>query len=655
WTRDVSYSILHSLAQISPEVSMTSLLAKVNANNRIIQDTGTGGAWPCSTDRTTWVLAAWEVYKVTGDKQFLDRIFPIIKNTIDDDFIVAYNPRTQLMKGETSYLDWREQEYPLWARPADIYNSEALGTNCVHYQAIKILSEICRIKEMPNMAKQYADYAEKIKDGINKYLWMQDKGYYAIYQFGRNNLVVHPQMEVLGESFAILFDVADKDRTRSISQNVEEEAFGTPMMYPNLKDQGPYHNDAMWPFVQGYWLRAQAKAGNEEGVTKAISSIYRLASFGLTNYENMVIYNGDYHGLSINSPRQLWSVAANLAIVPGVLFGIQYEADGIEFHPLVPKTMAGKRHLSNFKYRGAVLDMTISGYGNHLKSFKLDGVETKAYFPGSLTGNHTIEMVLDNVQPEALSVNMVENDYQLATPVVTLSGNKLTWTSVDRAACYYLLKDGKKVSETTSLEVTLPGDGEYSVVAALDSKGTRVSYMSEPIYYYQLYQLYQVEDYALVFDPNRKQIQESEGVGNKTTTTRERADVPTLQGVNISGHQGGCAMITRNENILITIPIEVKEAGTYALDWRYANGNGPINTENKCATRVLAVDEKPAGVSVFPQRGHRWTDWGWSNPQIVELSSGRHIVTLTFTDAVENMNITVNQALLDALRVTKID
>ncbi|MCQ2146961.1 MAG: hypothetical protein MJZ16_05525, partial [Bacteroidales bacterium] len=302
WTRDVSYSILHSLAQISPEVSMTSLLAKVNANNRIIQDTGTGGAWPCSTDRTTWVLAAWEVYKVTGDKQFLDRIFPIIKNTIDDDFIVAYNPRTQLMKGETSYLDWREQEYPLWARPADIYNSECLGTNCVHYQAIKILAEICRIKEMPNMAKQYEDYAAKIKDGINKYLWMQDKGYYAIYQFGRNNLVVHPQMEVLGESFAILFDVADKDRTRSISQN----------------------NDAMWPFVQGYWLRAQAKAGNEEGVTKAISSIYRLASFGLTNYENMVIYTGDYHGLSINSPRQLWSVAATLAIVPGVLFGIQY-------------------------------------------------------------------------------------------------------------------------------------------------------------------------------------------------------------------------------------------------------------------------------------------------------------------------------------------
>ena len=31
WTRDVSYSILHSLAQLHPQVSKNSLLAKVNA------------------------------------------------------------------------------------------------------------------------------------------------------------------------------------------------------------------------------------------------------------------------------------------------------------------------------------------------------------------------------------------------------------------------------------------------------------------------------------------------------------------------------------------------------------------------------------------------------------------------------------------------
>jgi hypothetical protein len=68
WTRDVSYSIILSMAYMQPKVSENSLMRKVNVNGRIIQDTGTGGAWPASTDRIIWTVAAWEIYKVTGDK-----------------------------------------------------------------------------------------------------------------------------------------------------------------------------------------------------------------------------------------------------------------------------------------------------------------------------------------------------------------------------------------------------------------------------------------------------------------------------------------------------------------------------------------------------------------------------------------------------------
>ena len=147
-------------------------------------------------------------------------------------------------------------------------------------------------------------------------------------------------------------------------------------------------------------------------------------------------------------------------------------------------------------------------------------------------------------------------------------------------------------------------DGEYAVVA----KGTNGwrSYMSEPLSYYQ-----EVKTYTV----NRK--------------------------------------ISRRENIIITIPIEVATSGLHAIDWRYANG--PINTENKCATRVLTVDGQVAGVSVFPHRGtDEWNNWGWSNATIINLNKGKHIVTLEFCDTVENMNIHVNEALLDQMRVTKL-
>ena len=66
WTRDVSYSILLSMAYLQPEASRISLMKKVTPDGRIVQDTGSGGAWPISSDRMIWALAAYEVYKVTG-------------------------------------------------------------------------------------------------------------------------------------------------------------------------------------------------------------------------------------------------------------------------------------------------------------------------------------------------------------------------------------------------------------------------------------------------------------------------------------------------------------------------------------------------------------------------------------------------------------
>ena len=79
WTRDISYSILLALAAIEPQIARTSLLRKVE-RGRIIQDTGTGGSWPCSTDRMTWALAAWEIYLSTGDRDdWLAQSFEIIR------------------------------------------------------------------------------------------------------------------------------------------------------------------------------------------------------------------------------------------------------------------------------------------------------------------------------------------------------------------------------------------------------------------------------------------------------------------------------------------------------------------------------------------------------------------------------------------------
>ena len=59
---------------------------------------------------------------------------------------------------------------------------------------------------------------------------------------------------------------------------------------------------------------------------------------------------------------------------------------------------------------------------------------------------------------------------------------------------------------------------------------------------------------------------------------------------------------------------------------------------------------------VLPQRGvEEWSNWGFSNPVLVRLEKGTHALTLAYEPANQNMNGEVNQAMLDYLRVRRVE
>ena len=91
-------------------------------------------------------------------------------------------------------------------------------------------------------------------------------------------------------------------------------------------------------------------------------------------------------------------------------------------------------------------------------------------------------------------------------------------------------------------------------------------------------------------------------------------EIPYRPAVPVSGYSGAGFAETDHERPAVEIPVEIAEAGEYAVCVRYANGNGPVNTENKAAVRTLSVDGVDAGMGVMPQRGGaNWDDWGLSN------------------------------------------
>ncbi|MFN8264901.1 MAG: hypothetical protein U0T11_02455 [Chitinophagaceae bacterium] len=626
WTRDISYSIFLAFAYHQPDIAKISLLKKVK-RKRIIQDTGSGGAWPISSDRTTWVLAAWEIYKATGDKDWLQLAFEIIKNTLDDDAKVLANHETGLYKGESSFLDWREQTYPKWMSNMDIHVSQNLGTNVVHYQAHRILALMA--KELNQPGEQYEQTAATIKEAINKQLWMEDKGYYAQYIYGRLYYNQSPRFEALGEALSVLFDVANEQQATSIFEKSPLTAFGATCIYPQIPGIPPYHNNAIWPFVQSYWNLAAAKAGNEAALTHGLAAIYRAAGFFLTNYENMVAETGDFNGTEINSDRMLWSMAGNLAMVHRVFMGIHFETDGIHFAPAVPSAYTGTKTLSNFKYRNAILSITVKGTGNKIASIKMDGKELPgALLPASTTGSHSIEIELDNQPFKSNKINLVKNEFTLADPQVKWNGNKLEWRAVEGVVTYKIYKNGKAIAETKESNYSIPDNNlaEYKITAI--GKNGYESFTSEPILY----------------------VQESAVQKVEIETTGGKADFPF---VNYSGR--GFTEITTSKNKNLLIPITVAADGNYLIDFRYSNGSGPWNTDNKCAIRSLYMGTAYVGSVVFPQRGtDEWSDWGYSNSYRVSLKKGTNQLRLVFEEWNNNMNVDVNRAMLDYMRVIKL-
>ena len=383
-------------------------------------------------------------------------------------------------KGESSFLDWREQTYPKWMSNTDIYMSENLETNAVHYRANSILAEMAKILGEPG--DKYLQRAAEIKAGMNKYLWMADKGYYGQYLYGRSSMSLSPRLEALGEALAVLFDVADPEEAKSVLENSPVTAFGTTCIYPQIPGIPSYHNNAIWPFVQSFWNLAAAKTGNEAALLHGLAAIYRPAALFLTNYENFVAQNGDYMGTEINSDRMLWSMAGNMAMVHRVFTGINFEPDGISFKPVIPKVYGGTRTLSNFSYRKAKLNITVKGYGNQVASFRLDGkISEKAFFPASLTGTHTIEIVMKNNSFGETKINLVKNKFSLPNPQVKLNGTKLDWDAIPGAVSFTIYKNGVviKTIPDNQFEVNLNEFAEYKVTA-LDDQKTE-SFSSEPL------------------------------------------------------------------------------------------------------------------------------------------------------------------------------
>ncbi len=635
WTRDVSLSALLSLAIVVPDAVKTSLRRKVDASGRIIQDTGTGGSWPVSTDRMTWALAAWEVYAVTGDSAWLRESYDVIARSAEADTHAALDPASGLFRGESSFEDWREQSYPRWMQPADIYRSFALGTNAVHHGAYKVLGEMARELGRPaDEAARWDSTAAHLRDGIAAAFWMPELQRHAQFLYGRVSLTPSPRYEALGEALLALTDGAVADSAGAASMFAPRGAFGTPTFWPFLAGVPYYHNATVWPFVSAYATWAAARVGNGLGVEYGIATLLRAPALFLTNKENFVAATGHFEGTALNSDRQLWSVAGSLAVQYRVLFGIRFERDRVVFAPVLPeyfRAVSGDpevRELRGLRYRGATLTVRVRGWSPCGRDYRatLDGATItpltgapvrEVELPATLTGEHVLEIRVMPCIADYVYGAPVAPDAAPATPQARLEGTAgaraITWDAIPGAERYVVYRDGRPIDTTTVRRhnvVPTRDLAEYQVLA-LDTV-PHASFLSEPV----------------------------------------RVVMPSGEGVLAAP---GWPVRLERESPAVEVTLQLDERTRIAIDALYSNGSGPINTEDKAAVRTLAIDGNDAGVLVMPQRGAgNWDESGYSNPLVVTLEPGAHVLRVRWDARDENMNGTVSSVLLRGLRVTRL-
>jgi hypothetical protein len=350
WTRDLAYATDLALFRFDPRRARNGLEFKLSGIRAaaptdhatyVVQDTGSGGSWPVSTDRVVWFLGARHLL---DDPRFADKVYNALTATLAQDRKYVFDAGLGLYRGETSFLDWREQSYPAWTarNVAFIAESFALSTNVLHYEALRLAATMARSRHDP-LATQYGQQADALKLATGAHFWREDRGLYMSY-IGGADLPQVEAYDLLGTSLAILSGVATPAHARRALTNYPTWEAGSPVIWPEHGDAPIYHNRAIWPFVSAYALKAARELDDPARIAHELRSIMRGAALAGSNMENYELTtqavhfdDGERSGPVVNSPRQLWSVAAYLDMVVEGVFGLT-DKDTLE--PKIPRELA---------------------------------------------------------------------------------------------------------------------------------------------------------------------------------------------------------------------------------------------------------------------------------------------------------------------------
>ncbi len=705
WTRDMSYAIDLSLSFLFPKATEKSLESRVE-NDIILQDTGSGGSWPVSTDRITWITAAYDYALIKQSPEYFEWVFQVGEKTLNQDFNVNFDSERGIFRGESSFLDWREQTYPRWATSEYIAESYALGTNMMYYSALDKMASLARITgKKQEILELWVKRAASLKKAILKNFWLEEKGYFASLLLKDIYTYTYPGYETLGESLGIILGLAPEQNYKKITGAVKPQEYGLSVVSPQLSTIPSYHNDAVWPFVQGYRVLACKKAGDFYNAQNEFTAMVTAAKKFGTFKENYIasVFSPE---TQTNSDRQLWSDAGFLACIYRIFLGINFTEKGITFSPLLFESMKNGISMENLQIGKTSLSVEVNGSGDTVDSFLLNGVKMSENYilpyamlfqekanpvkiKIALKKSEKFENFLKktqqndkNGQTDSASLNSADSvdtkaifDAATVTPQIPNaifdSDGKKTEISFKpkNKGGWKIVKDNKsqitdknemtvKAADTVQLIQAFALPAENSITKTSgdvqnDSLSQENEFLLEDIPLFPS-KTVRAENYK------NTSLIEAEKSTVKGGSISEENQMETLKArisSELSKTDANFANYVKDfgkeEGEYIEFTFSAKKDGDYAVDFRFKNGHGPVNTGEKCALLALSADGNLVRRLAFPQQGS-WTSWSFTAPTVLHLEKGSHKIRLYTDQWCHTQHSALNPIHLDLMRVARV-
>ena len=203
--------------------------------------------------------AAYQLYLLDGDKEFLKEILPAMKAYIEghrkvygddvDELQIEYTHARTGKEYQPSY--WYFHNYPINPKDKTTYTPlKRVDRSVYHYLNTKGLAAVCRILGDAD-AERYEALAEKIAEDINTKMWdPQTHFYYDLhYQTDEKAMVKN----IVG-FYPYWAQIASEDKLPGLEYLMDPDQFNTGNAFPSVSKENPvYSPDGGWQgnFIKG--------------------------------------------------------------------------------------------------------------------------------------------------------------------------------------------------------------------------------------------------------------------------------------------------------------------------------------------------------------------------------------------------------------------